>query len=169
MLVRQLLAILALPGVVVVAIPVWIAQRNHTTFTRPSDSGSLMLVVGGAGLLAVGIALFAASLGYFWVRGRGTLAPWDPPREFVVEGPYRFVRNPMISGVIFLLAGEACLLRSWPHAEWVALVTVINLIYIPLVEEPMLAARFGEPYRRYKRAVRMFAPRLRAWRPGNSR
>src|SRR5262249_10770128 len=97
---------------------------------------------------------------HFWTRGRGTLAPWDPPRQFVVAGPYRYVRNPMISGVIAILAGEACVLASRPHAGWAALFAAINAIYIPLFEEPMLAARFGEPYAAYRRHVRRFVPRL---------
>ena len=60
----------------------------------------------------VGLLLFAASLRQFAVRGKGTLAPWDPPKHLVVEGPYRYVRNPMISGVLFVLLGEALVLRS---------------------------------------------------------
>jgi protein-S-isoprenylcysteine O-methyltransferase Ste14 len=117
MLIRQLVSILALPGVVTVAIPVWIARRNHITFSRPHDLPSMAVVLCGLALLGAGVVLFAASLFYFWTRGRGTLAPWDPPRRFVVAGPYRFVRNPMISGVIFVLLGEACLFRSRPLAE----------------------------------------------------
>ena len=71
----------------------------------------------------------------------------------------------MISGVIFLLLAEACVLRSRPHAAWAGLFALANLIYIPASEEPMLAARFGKPYREYKRAVRRFLPRLRPWTP----
>ena len=165
MLIRQLFAIVALPGTVVVAIPVWVARRNHLSFNAPRTPADLALVVCCAALLAAGVTLFVASVYYFWSRGRGTLAPWDPPAQFVVEGPYRFVRNPMISGVIFVLAAEALILRSRPHAEWAALFTLINAIYIPLLEEPILAARFGEPYERYKRAVGRFVPRLRPWTP----
>jgi protein-S-isoprenylcysteine O-methyltransferase Ste14 len=117
----------------------------------------------GAFLMAIGVALFSASVFYFWTRGRGTLAPWDPPRRFVVDGPYRFVRNPMISGVIFVLLAEACVLRSRPHLEWALLFAAANMVYIPVIEEPMLTARFGEPYRVYKRSVRRFLPRLRPW------
>ena len=69
----------------------------------------------GIGLLAVGVVLFVASLGRFVREGRGTLAPWDPPRRLVVRGPYRYVRNPMISGVVLALFGEAALLLSRPH------------------------------------------------------
>jgi protein-S-isoprenylcysteine O-methyltransferase Ste14 len=71
----------------------------------------------------------------------------------------------MISGVIFVLLGEACVLRSRPHAMWAALFVLINALYIPMVEEPMLEARFGEPYVRYKRAVGRLVPRLRPYAP----
>jgi protein-S-isoprenylcysteine O-methyltransferase Ste14 len=109
--------------------------------------------------------LFVASVYYFWRRGRGTLAPWDPARLFVGDGPYRFVRNPMISGVIFVLIGEASILRSRSLGEWAVLFALANLVYIPMLEEPRLVARFGEPYTRYKRFVPRFLPRLRPWTP----
>jgi protein-S-isoprenylcysteine O-methyltransferase Ste14 len=163
MAIRQLIAVLALPCTVAIFIPLWIARRNDTVFTGPDTPVSVGIVLVGAGLLAVGGALFASSLFYFWTDGRGTLAPWDPPRRFVVAGPYRFVRNPMISGVLCVLLGEACILRSQPHAVWAGLFLAINAVYIPLSEEPMLSARFGEPYARYTRAVRRFLPRTRAW------
>lgn len=109
--------------------------------------------------------LFSSSLRGFAAEGRGTLAPWDPPRHLVVHGPYRFVRNPMISGVLFVLAGEAMLLRSGPHAVWALVFLGINLVYIPLVEEPSLRLRFGEPYREYCEQVPRIFPRLRPWLP----
>lgn len=165
MLIRQLVSILALPGVAAVAVPVWIARRNHMAFARPHDPASLALFLCGMALLVVGVALFAMSVFYFSTRGHGTLAPWDPPRCFVVEGPYRFVRNPMISGIIFVLLGESCIFASRPLAEWAGLFVLINVLYIPILEEPMLAARFGEPYQRYKQAVRRFLPRLHPWTP----
>jgi hypothetical protein len=88
----------------------------------------------------------------------------DPPRVFVAEGPYQFVRNPMISGLMFVLWGEACILRSAVHAEWAGIFMLVKVIYIPLLEEPMLVSRFGSPYIRYRRAVKPFIPRLHAWR-----
>jgi protein-S-isoprenylcysteine O-methyltransferase Ste14 len=71
----------------------------------------------------------------------------------------------MISGVILVLVGEACVLRSLPHSLWAAAVLAINLIYIPLIEEPQLERRFGEPYRHYCRHVPRLFPRLRPWNP----
>jgi protein-S-isoprenylcysteine O-methyltransferase Ste14 len=70
----------------------------------------------------------------------------------------------MISGVLLVLLGEALVLRSWPHLLWGGTFLLLNLIYIPLLEEPMLAARFGQSYADYRRNVRRFIPRLRPWR-----
>ena len=165
MFARHLCAIAALPGMVAVVVPLWLARQNHVVLTAPPDLTTALVQVAGIGLLAIGLLLFSASLYYFWSRGRGTLAPWDPPRRFVIEGPYRFVRNPMISGVIFILLGEAAVLRSRPHAAWAGLIIAINMVYIPVLEEPMLAERFGESYLQYTRGVRRFLPRLSPWNP----
>ena len=89
---------------------------------------------------------------------------WDPPRRLVVRGPYAYVRNPMISGVLFVLLGEALLLLSRPHLEWALICLLINAVYIPLLEEPMLLERFGDAYREYCRHVPRLLPRLRPWR-----
>jgi protein-S-isoprenylcysteine O-methyltransferase Ste14 len=158
--VRHLLSFLALPFVMAVAIPLLIARRSPASLVWPPDAWSAL----GAFALAIGLVLFGASLYEFATRGRGTLAPWDPPRQLVVHGPYRYVRNPMISGVIVILIAETLLTHSRPIGTWAALFALINAVYIPLLEEPMLVERFGEPYREYCRNVRRFVPRLTPWR-----
>ena len=160
-LLRQLLAIAILPFTVAVLVPVWIARRYGVASTLGRSAGPVLLQLFGLVLLGLGLALFVASVWQFATEGKGTLAPWDPPRAFVVRGPYQFVRNPMISGVILLLFGEAFALLSPPHGIWAACFVTINLIYIPLVEEPQLERRFGDSYREYRRHVRRFIPRLR--------
>jgi protein-S-isoprenylcysteine O-methyltransferase Ste14 len=158
MTIRQVVSIVLLPFTVTVLVPVWIARRAGMTVTAPTDVVSTLSV--GAGLLCavIGLTLFTWSLYHFWTRGRGTLAPWDPPRRFVVSGPYRFVRNPMIGGVLFILLAEACVFRSRSLLGWTGLFALTNLIYIPVIEEPMLRARFGAPYDRYTRAVGRSVP-----------
>src|SRR5580765_930730 len=165
MLIRQLVSILVLPCTVTVLVPWWIARRAHSRLAAPEATLDIALLIAGVACAAAGLVLVVWSNYHFWTRGRGTLAPWDPPRRFVVSGPYRFVRNPMISGVILLLLAEACGLRSTPHAEWAGLFTLINAVYIPALEEPMLRARFGDAYESYTRAVRRFVPRLTPYRP----
>ena len=167
-LIRHLIAIVALPISAAVIIPIWIARQYTITYHFPTIPWEALFQILGVAIFVVGLLLFSASLYHFATQGRGTLAPWDPPSQLVVRGPYRFVRNPMISGVIFILLGETLLLESLPHGVWAALFIVINLIYIPLVEEPQLEARFGELYRRYQQQVPRFIPRLRPWDPENN-
>lgn len=162
---RHILSITALPVTIAVLVPMWLARRYGVTYTPPGDLSGGVVQVLGALLLMVGLALFLPSLYQIVTRGEGTLAPWDPPRRLVLRGPYRFVRNPMISGVIFVLFGEALVLESVPHAVWAAAFLLLNSIYIPLLEEPQLEARFGDEYRRYRLHVSRFFPRLRPWNP----
>jgi protein-S-isoprenylcysteine O-methyltransferase Ste14 len=164
---RHLLAIAVLPLTMAVLVPLWLARREGLT---PAPAGTALALAGqalGVALALVGLGLFATSLRRFAVEGRGTLAPWDPPRELVVRGPYRYVRNPMISGVLLVLVGEALVLRSRAHAVWALTFFAINATYIPLLEEPGLEQRFGERYRRYRRHVPRLVPRLRPWDDGS--
>ena len=78
-------------------------------------------------------------------------------------GPYRHVRNPMISGVALILAGEALLWRSGALALWLGVFFVINHTYFLLSEEPGLERRFGESYRAYRANVPRWIPRARPW------
>lgn len=165
MVVRHVLAIAILPGTVAVVVPILIARGSSTELAVRESAGARLLQIAGLIVLAAGVLLFVASLRRFASDGQGTLAPWDPPRRLVVQGPYRFVRNPMISGVLLTLAGEALVLTSRPHGAWALLFFAINGIYIPLFEEPMLAQKFGDAYREYCRHVPRLVPRLRPWTP----
>jgi protein-S-isoprenylcysteine O-methyltransferase Ste14 len=161
--IRHAAAIAALPFTVTVLIPAWIGRSNQTSLHAPADWPEMVGVLAGIALTSVGLALFVATLRLFGTVGQGTLAPWDPPKQLVVRGPYRYVRNPMISGVLFVLFGEALILRSPPHLQWAVLFLLINAVYIPLIEEPQLAARFGDAYRDYRRHVGRLIPRIRPW------
>ncbi len=79
--------------------------------------------------LVIGLVVASSTVRLFVAMGQGTPAPWDPPQKLVVAGPYRYVRNPMISSVLFILAAEALFLRSWPIAGWGLFFFVTNSIY----------------------------------------
>src|SRR4051794_25639515 len=100
MVLRHLVSIAALPFTVAVVVPLWLARRNGLALAAAAAPLALAQLAGVL-VLAVGLVLFASSLRRFASDGKGTLAPWDPPRELVLRGPYRYVRNPMISGVVF--------------------------------------------------------------------
>jgi protein-S-isoprenylcysteine O-methyltransferase Ste14 len=167
---RQLRAIALLPGMVVVVIPaliVW-AHGADVGWGLPAPFGAF-LVGAAAGLFIVGLRLWLETIRLFVEVGRGTLAPWDPPRRFVVSGPYLRVRNPMISALGVILLGETAILGSWPVATLFGWFAIANAIYIPLVEEPRLVRRFGADYERYRRTVPRWIPRRTAWSQGPDR
>ncbi|PYQ57317.1 MAG: isoprenylcysteine carboxylmethyltransferase family protein [Acidobacteria bacterium] len=156
---RHILSILLLPVTVTLVVPYVLLSL------RPFSSLSLAAAFPGAGVILCGLALVFVTIRYFATLGRGTLAPWDPPKHLVVAGVYRHVRNPMISGVMPILFGEALGLRSVPLLEWALGFLALNMTYIPLLEEPMLEGRFGDEYRQYKRHVPRWVPRRTAWVP----
>jgi protein-S-isoprenylcysteine O-methyltransferase Ste14 len=162
-LLRHLLAIAALPTMVTIVIPWWIARNNATVFAVAATPMQGIEQIGGMCFIAIGLVLFVSSLRRFAGEGEGTLAPWDPPRNLVVRGPYRYVRNPMISGVLFIVFGEALVLRSSAQLEWALTFLLLNAVYIPLLEEPGLRRRFGQSYQEYCRHVPRLFPRLHPW------
>jgi protein-S-isoprenylcysteine O-methyltransferase Ste14 len=113
-------------------------------------------------VMLAGASLAVACVATFVVIGRGTPAPFDPPRQFVAVGPYRCVRNPMYIGGALLLAGFALYLPSGAALifclPWLLLAHIFVLAY----EEPALRRKFGAPYETYCRTVPRWIPRLRA-------
>lgn len=161
---RWIFPVIVLPGTSLVFVPaliVWLTADGPLS-AAPAGPRSVAFWVGLlVGLPSAALAVWSASM--FFRYGEGTAAPWDPPRRLVVRGPYRHVRNPMLSGVIGVLFAEALLLGSWPLAVWAMVFTVGNMIYFPLFEEPALLQRFGQEYRLYSRHVRRWIPRLAPW------
>jgi protein-S-isoprenylcysteine O-methyltransferase Ste14 len=162
MALRHVVSILLLPFMVVAVVPVWLLRSWQHADVRWQEP---LLVHGGraAGVLTfvVGFLLFAWSVALFARVGQGTLAPWDPTRRLVAVGPYRHVRNPMISGVAAMLAGEALFFGSAVLAAWSALFVAINHAYFLVSEEPGLERRFGSAYADYRRTVPRWLPRIR--------
>lgn len=107
----------------------------------------------GVPLLLVGAALFAWCVRDLATTGKGTLAPWDPPRALVASGPYRVSRNPMYLGVLLVLMGWAVLFRSSTHALYAAAIAVAFHLRVVLGEEPWLARTHGEHWTRYAARV----------------
>src|SRR5687768_11804461 len=162
-LLRHLAAIAMLPFVVAVIIPMWLNAR----YESPLIVGwpGVLLLAFGLIPFGLGVFLFAHSVRRFASEGEGTLAPWDPPRNLVVRGPYRFVRNPMISGVLLVLIGEAMLFKSPAIAIWAVTFFALNAVVIPLIEEPQLRDRFGAAYIEYSNNVPRLIPRATPWIP----
>lgn len=161
--IRHLLAILLLPGTVTVAIPtLLVATDGGRGGDGPGALGIAAIAV-GAVLVMAGLLLVVQTVSLFVRLGKGSLAPWDPTVRLVVRGPYRHVRNPMISGVFAILLGEALGLGSLRLLSWALAFACLNAVYIPLAEEPGLDKRFGRNYANYRRNVPRWIPRRRPW------
>jgi protein-S-isoprenylcysteine O-methyltransferase Ste14 len=163
---KHLQAILLLPLMVTVVIP-WLilsASGGINVGWSPAPQLNLLPLPAGGLLIGLGLTLVVYTVSLFFHYGEGTLAPWTPTQKLVVRGIYRHVRNPMISGVCCVLLGEALVLGSVTLLYWFGFVLLLNMIYLPLVEEPGLARRFGADYLRYQQNVPRWIPRLRAWR-----
>ena len=161
---RLVRTIIVLPGNAVVFIPaaiLWISGRRVYSLKFATPDQFLFWLAALAASIGFCLGIWTATL--FVKFGKGTPAPWDPPKKLVIRGPYRHVRNPMIIGVLLLLLAEALFFQSWPIAVWLAVFFIGNSLYFPLVEEKRLEKRFGDDYRIYKEHVRRWLPRLHPW------
>ncbi len=110
-------------------------------------------------IAVVFLVIYIRTSYYLTSRGRGAYVEFDPPREFVSGGPYRWMRNPIAGCVVMILLGEAIAFSSTGIA-------LLFLVAIPLahaqasfVEEPLLEQRFGSTYAEYKSRVPRWIPR----------
>jgi protein-S-isoprenylcysteine O-methyltransferase Ste14 len=152
---RSLLWTFLLPGIFAGYVPLRFfgLARVQVSFQNPLHLVGLLTLGLGAALLLTCIWEFARS-------GRGTLSPVDPPRELVVRGLYRYVRNPMYLSVTMIVFGELLLTGSRGLLlYWVIWFVGVNL-FVMGYEEPTLRRRFGESYERYAREVRRWLPKL---------
>ena len=147
---------LALPLTVLLGVPAWL--REWAREPGPARWGlwqwiGLWLMANGAGLAGWCVYLFI-------IVGEGTPVPWDPPKRFVLGGPYGVVRNPMMLGALTLLAGQVLLCQSRTGLVYTMLMAGAVWAFVRFVEEPQLAKRYGPPYADYCRQVPRWMPRV---------
>jgi protein-S-isoprenylcysteine O-methyltransferase Ste14 len=147
---RALIAFLLLPGMVAFVVP-WLLRPPATE-----------VHVAGLPVLALGVVLLLWCVRDFYVAGRGSLAPWAPPRNLVVVGLYRWSRNPMYIAVLTMLCGWAITFESrglWIYAAAIAVAFHLRVVF---GEEPWLARTHGQAWADYRASVsRWFGVRRR--------
>jgi protein-S-isoprenylcysteine O-methyltransferase Ste14 len=154
---------LILPLTVLVVIPLFLQRATHQTFAWRGAWWQWL----GVWLIANGVGLAAWCVNLFNVEGRGTPLPLDPPKRFVVRGPYRYVRNPMMLGALLILGGESVVCGSWSLVLYTVLIMVLAHLFVRFWEEPDLVRRFGQAYLEYRRQVPPWVPRV-PWRSRKS-
>ena len=110
---------------------------------------------------SIGAALALWCIFAFAMIGKGTPAPFDPPRKLVIRGPYRFVRNPMYIGAGLALTGAAIFYKSAPLLAYAGAFLVVCHLFVLLYEEPTLRRSFGRDYAAYCQRVSRWWPTAR--------
>jgi protein-S-isoprenylcysteine O-methyltransferase Ste14 len=139
---RALLAFLLLPGMVALVIPGLLLKPQGARFH-----------IIGLVPLALGAVILLLCVRDFYVAGRGTLAPWAPPKNLVIVGLYRYSRNPMYVGVLLMLAGWALAYQTRGFTIYALTMAVVFHLRVVLFEEPWLAEAHGEQWTRYRAGV----------------
>ena len=155
-LIKTIIFSFLVPGTVTVLVPYWL-------LSSPSAQPPMQLGIFryfGALPVLIGIAIYSWCAWDFTFAGRGTPAPIDPPKELVVRGLYRYIRNPMYVGILSILLGEALLFASQRLVVYTAVAFIFYFLIVVFYEEPTLRHKFGESYHRYCKSV----PRWIPWR-----
>jgi len=151
-------------GLVLIYIPArvlsWSGIVRPAAIEVPQVAG---MVTGAAGAAVALWCIFT-----FAAIGKGTPAPFDPPRRLVIRGPYRFVRNPMYIGAALALASAALFYESWSLLGYTGVFLLATHLFVIGYEEPALRRTFGPEYEAYCRQVRRWWPRLRTARKSDA-
>jgi protein-S-isoprenylcysteine O-methyltransferase Ste14 len=155
-------AFLIFPFNVMGVIPtflIWFSRQEEILEYFPYDFNSFRSIVGIL-MIIIGIGLCWKTVSLLTEVGGGTPSPFSPTKKLVIQGPYLYVCNPMMIGVWMVLSGEAMFFGSVPLGVWFLVFFGLCLVLIPVLEEPDLERRFGEPYREYRRKVPRWIPQI---------
>jgi protein-S-isoprenylcysteine O-methyltransferase Ste14 len=153
--VKTLIFTLFLPVVFIVLVPYFLVFSFKGWFAV--DIGSLRYI--GLIPMVFGVFMYIRCVWSFASLGKGTPAPFDPPKKLVVQGPYASTRNPMYVGVLSLVIGEAILFSSSVLFFYVVLMFLCFHLFVVIYEEPALRERFGDSYRNYCKSIPRWIPR----------
>lgn len=148
---RNLLFTILQPGIVAGLIP-YLIVRNSLAGIAAWEFTPRHYV--GFTVFVLGFVIMIACIASFAIYGRGTLSPADPTKRLVVQGLYRYSRNPMYVGVMMMLVGECIFFQSGTLWLYTVGVFVMFNLFIRYIEEPRLKRDFGDEYVGYSRRVR---------------
>ena len=145
-----------LAGLVPWSITGWQLRPPFLGLELTRGIGAIMILAGVPGL----VDAFAR----FALQGLGTPAPIAPPRNLVVTGLYRYVRNPIYVAVVAIILGQAVLMGDWRLIVYGALLWLVFHVFVVAYEEPTLERTFGREYEAFRAAVPRWIPRMTPWR-----
>jgi protein-S-isoprenylcysteine O-methyltransferase Ste14 len=148
---KSLLFFIVAPGMVAGYLPLVLFRTGPRI-----DTGILAYLA--VPLWLVGGTLLVWSFWNFLHEGSGTPAPIDPPKELVVMGFYRYMRNPMYTGILAILSGYFLWFGYGSLLVYGAIVFLAFHVFVKYYEEPTLNQKFGPAYEEYCRTVPRWIP-----------
>lgn len=106
-----------------------------------------------------GLPWMLSAVGWQLFIGRGTPVPIVPTKKILKNGPYRYVRNPMMLGFFLYLLGWTFLFNNIGSITMAAVIILLLILELKTIEEPELAKRFGDAYGEYKKEIPFLLPR----------
>jgi protein-S-isoprenylcysteine O-methyltransferase Ste14 len=160
---RHIPAIVVLQFALLIVAPAVVLYSSGVDWGFLSAGSPVPALAMGIVMFVLGLVLLVSSVRLIMRWGNGTFSPWIPTGRLVVRGPYRFVRNPMHSGVFLVLVAEGLVFGSTVLLLVGLAFVLVHMLYIPIVEERDLFRRFGPEYDRYCENVPRWIPRLTPW------
>ena len=162
--IRSIIFTVTFPGVGILLIPYLILHISDS-LTAPEYSPVSLF---GIALWAFSVVCLLHCIRGFTRYGRGTLAPVAPPKYLVVQGVYRYTRNPMYLAVLGALVSEAMIFRSFGIFIYSFMAFVLFHLFVVYYEEPKLSSAFGVSYEKYRSAVPRWGMRVRPYVPNRT-
>jgi len=159
---RSALFTVVFPGIVVVLVPSLLMSRKPIAIELGAGRYA------GVPLIAIGVLAYLRCAWDFAAVGRGTPAPWDPPRRLIMVGLYRYVRNPIFLALLLVVLGEALYLEGGILLFYAAFLFSAFHLRVTLFQEPALREQFGDAYEQYRARVPRWLPTRRPFEPPRS-
>lgn len=154
--IKTIIFIIAVPGSVAIVIPIYLILPLDRNFLHLGALAWLALP-----FWALGMATLLWCAADFVRKGQGTPLPADAPKHLVIDGLYRYLRNPMYVGVLLFVIGNAIWFGSSLLLGYAILLWIIFHIFVTFYEETHLRKIFGAEYQQYCQTVPRWIPHFR--------
>jgi protein-S-isoprenylcysteine O-methyltransferase Ste14 len=155
LLLKNIIFTIIFPGAVGIYLPLYLVGQSKKLLWQPWSILQIVALIP----MITGAVIYFWCLWNFMIKGKGTPLPIDAPKSLVVQGLYRYIRNPMYVGVLLVIAGWAIFFWTINLLVYGIAVWIIFHLFALVIEEPILKRKFGSDYEEYCRNVGRWLPK----------